>query len=75
MKSGLRDRNNLDADELQGRIVAAEVSMKSGLRDRNNLATAYVSLVIDAVSMKSGLRDRNNRRWVLRPGDCGSGSQ
>ena len=49
--------------------------MKSGLRDRNNLATAYVSLVIDAVSMKSGLRDRNNRRWVLRPGDCGSGSQ
>ena len=38
MKSGLRDRNNLLAEQ-ETVISAMQVSMKSGLRDRNNERT------------------------------------
>ena len=64
MKSGLRDRNNVD-----GHAEVAElcqlVSMKSGLGDRNNHAQLQ-SMLEEAqqVSMKSGLGDRNNAEWT-----------
>ena len=60
MKSGLRDRNNV---ELRVTLLGfpMSVSMKSGLRDRNNLTAITVSTSPKTrVSMKSGLRDRNN---------------
>ena len=61
MKSGLRDRNNVDDVVVELRDFPV-VSMKSGLRDRNNRqAAAPQSEPVLPVSMKSGLGDRNNR--------------
>ena len=61
MKSGLRDRNNVEVGTSVGAIIG--VSMKSGLRDRNNPGVGIVYTAQDRmVSMKSGLRDRNNTK-------------